>query len=392
MSGKQRIIDDLAARLEHLLPPQRPVGLHEPSMTEEEKRLVGDCLDSGWVSSVGAYVDRFERELAQYTGAKHAVCVVNGTAALHVSLQLAGVRRGDEVLVPSLTFVATCNAIAYLGASPHFVDIEAETLAVDGDRMAAYLDEIGEMRDGELINQRSGRPIRALVVVHVLGHPARMDHLKVVADRFGLELIEDAAESLGSRYRDRHTGTWGRVGALSFNGNKIITTGGGGAVLTDNEQLTQEAKHLTTTAKLPHAWEFMHDQLAYNYRMPNINAALGCAQLSRLDGFIAAKRRLHEDYRRAVEGCEGVKLFTEMAACRSNHWLNMVILDRAELRDPLLALLHERGILARPLWNPMHTLPMFSQAPRMPLPVTESLVARSVCLPSSPSLASGDGQ
>jgi perosamine synthetase len=380
---QQRIL----ARLEALLPAARPVPLHEPSFGADAWAQVKDCLDSGWVSSVGAHVDRFEQDLADYTGIGHAVATVNGTAALHTCLLLAGVKPGDEVLLPALTFVGTANPVAAMGAVPHFVDSDHATLGVDPAALAAHLDQIGEQRDGRCVNKQTGRPISALVVVHVLGHVADMPALRRIADQRGLKLIEDAAEALGS-YRDgRHAGRWGDLAALSFNGNKIITTGGGGAVLTADADLARHAKHLTTTAKLPHPWAFEHDEVAFNYRLPNLNAALGVAQLGQLSELLAAKRRLADDYRQAFAGMSGVDCFDEPPGCRSNHWLNLLLLPDAGERDALLAAAHERGLLLRPFWTPLHRLPMYADAPRAALPVAEALFARGVCLPSSAALA-----
>jgi perosamine synthetase len=380
------LTDSILAILRQLLPAQRPIGLHEPTFGEREKALTLDCLDSGWVSSVGQYVDRFEHDLAAYTGIPHAVATVNGTAALHTCLLLAGVNPGDEVLLPALTFIGSANPIAYQDAVPHFVDCAGDTLGVDPERLDAYLADIAELRDGICFNRHSGRPLRALLVVHILGHPADMEALALIAQRWQLTLIEDAAESLGSWRGDRHTGDWGQVAALSFNGNKIITCGGGGAVLTHDPELAQRAKHLTTTAKLPHPWAFDHDALGYNYRLPNLNAALGCAQLEQLPARLAQKRRLAQTYAEAFAALDAVQLLPEPAGCRSNHWLNLLLLPDAEQRDRLLAAAHEEGILLRPFWTPLHQQAPYRDAPRMPLPQTEALFARGVCLPSSAQL------
>lgn len=377
----------ILAILRDLLPARRPLGLHEPAFGAAEKALVTDCLDSGWVSSVGRYVDRFERDLADYTGIPHAVATVNGTSALHTCLLLAGVGAGDEVLLPALTFVGTANPVAYQGAVPHFVECEEETLGVDPARLAGYLAEVSELRDGTCFNRRTGRPIRALLVVHVLGHPARMAALAAVAEDYRLTLIEDAAESLGAWRDGRHTGSWGRLAALSFNGNKIITSGGGGAVLTGDAALARRAKHLTTTAKQPHPWAFEHDAIGYNYRLPNLNAALGCAQLEQLPARLAQKRHLADAYAAAFAGLDDVHLQREPAGCRSNHWLNLLLLPDATQRDALLAAAHAEGILLRPFWTPLHRQPMYRDCPAMPLPVTAALFERGVCLPSSAALA-----
>jgi len=377
------LTDSILTILHDLLPSQRPIGLHEPSFGDDEKALVTDCLDSGWVSSVGQYVDRFEQDLSAYTRIPHAIATVNGTAALHTCLILAGVQADDEVLLPALTFIGSANPVVYQGAVPHFVDCDRDTLGVDPQKLDAYLQDITELRGDTCHNRNTGRPIRALIVVHVLGHPARMAELAVIAQRYRLTLIEDAAESLGSWRDGQHTGSWGQLSALSFNGNKIITSGGGGAILTSDPTLAKRAKHLTTTAKQPHPWAIEHDEVAYNYRLPNLNAALGCAQLKNLASRLKQKRQLAKNYADAFANIDGVQLQTEPENCKSNHWLNLLLVGNANERDHLLQAAHAEEILLRPFWTPLHQLPMFSNTPRMPLPQTESLFARSVCLPSS---------
>ena len=363
-------------------------ALHEPYFAGEEWKYIKECLDTGWVSSAGSYVDRFEEDLAEYTGAKRAVAVVNGTAALHVCLRLSGVVAGDEVLLPALTFVATANAVTYQHAIPHFVDSEQATLGVDAAKLEAYLDSIAEMRDGVCVNTNTGRPIRALVPMHTYGHPVEIDGLQKVSERFNLALIEDAAESVGSFYRGRHTGTFGTCAALSFNGNKIITTGGGGAILTNDDELADRAKHLTTTAKKPHAWEYVHDHVGYNYRLPNINAALGCAQLEQLPGFLEKKRALAELYADAFSDMEGVSFYTEPANAQSNYWLNVLLLDQAHAkhRDDILAATNDRGVMTRPTWELMCDLPMYRECPSMDLSTARDLQRRIINIPSSPTL------
>lgn len=363
--------------------------LHEPLFAGNEWTYLKECLDSTFVSSVGKFVDRFEAELAAYTGARHAVAVVNGTAALQVALRVAGVNPGEEVLVPALTFAATSNAIAHLGAIPHFVESEERTFGVDARALRDYLERTCERRGGVTVNRATSRPVRALVPMHVFGHPADIDGLLGVARDFDLALIEDAAESLGSFVGGRSTGTFGLLGTLSFNGNKTITTGGGGAILTDDPALARRAKHLTTTAKVPHRWEFRHDELGYNYRMPNLNAALGCAQLEQLPRLLAAKRRLHDVYARAFAGYPGVELVREPANSVSNYWLQALVLDRslAHLRDGLLAATNDAGFMTRPVWVLNHKLPAFQASPAMPLAVAESLERRIINIPSSAQLA-----
>lgn len=375
--------------LKSVLPTdQTAISLHEPHFGGNEWAYVKECLDTGWVSSVGKYVDQFEEQLAAYTGVKRAVAVVNGTAALHICLKLVGVVPGDEVLIPALTFVATANAVAYCGAISHFVDSEMKTLGIDPHKLADYLTENAEARDGSCFNRNTGRRIKAIVPMHTFGHPVDIEPLCEVCKRFGIALIEDAAESLGSFYKGKHTGHWGELSALSFNGNKTITTGGGGAILTNNEELGRLAKHITTTAKVAHRWEFNHDMVGYNYRMPNINAALGCAQLEQLPGFLEKKRKLADRYRQAFMDIQGVTLFSEPEFAKSNYWLNVLLLDeqRAGQRDELLALTNDAGIMTRPTWTLMHKLPMFSHGPRMDLTVAESLERRLINIPSSATL------
>lgn len=366
-----------------------PVVLHEPTFTGNEWVYLKECLDSTFVSSVGKFVDRFEADLARWTGAKYAVAVVNGTAALHIALKLAGVEAGDEVLVPALTFVATANAVTYCGAVPHFVDSEALTLGVDAGKLRTYLAEQSEQRTGRCINRKTRRIIRAIVPMHTFGHPADVDGLLAVAREFGLTVIEDAAESLGSYYRGRHTGTFGMMGTLSFNGNKTVTTGGGGAILTDDPDLARRAKHVTTTAKLPHAWEYRHDDIGYNYRLPNINAALGCAQLEQLPNMLAAKRRLYERYRQTFSGIKDVTLMTEPKGCESNYWLQTLILNEtvADKLETILTATNDAGLMTRPAWTLMHQLLPYRDCPRAPLAVAESLARRIINLPSSTGLA-----
>ena len=366
-----------------------PAPLHAPEFRGREWDYVKDCLDTGWVSSVGAYVDRIERDLEAFTGLGHAVAVSNGTAALDVCFRLAGVVPGDEVLVPTLTFVATANAITYRGAIPHFVDSEERTLGVDPARLEAHLRATARTEAGVCVNTRTGRPIRALAIMHVFGHPADVEGLAEVAARWNLVLVEDAAEALGSFWNGRHLGSFGRLAALSFNGNKIVTTGGGGAVLTDDPELARRAKHLTTTAKVPHRWAFDHDEIGWNYRMPNLNAALGCAQLERLPDMLARKARLADRYAQALEGVSCVRWLSPRQGAQVNNWLNAMILDQPDrrVRDQILQALNDAGYQARPLWTLMHRLPMYADCPRADLPTAEGLEDRVICLPSSAALA-----
>lgn len=365
-----------------------PLALHEPRFNGNEWNYLKECLDSTFVSSVGKFVDRFEDDLANFTGAKRAVAVVNGTAALHVALRLAGVEAGDEVLLPALTFIATANAVAYCQATPHFVDSEDRSLGMDAHALRDYLTSTTEMRNGHCINRSTGRVIRAMVPMHTFGHPVDVEALLALAHDFHIQLIEDAAESLGSTVGGRHTGTFGLMGTLSFNGNKTITTGGGGAILTNDLELGKRAKHLTTTAKLPHRWNFVHDEVGYNYRLPNLNAALGCAQLEQLPGFLADKRHLFERYQSAFADVEGVRLVAEPTGCHSNYWLQTLLLDEslADQRDAVLTATNDAGLMTRPVWALMNRLSMYSNAPKAPLPVAESLERRLINIPSSSGL------
>ena len=362
-----------------------PAQLHEPRFQGNEQRYVQDCIASTYVSSVGAYVERFERALADYTGARRAVAVVNGTSALQVALRLAGVQRGDEVIVPALTFVATANAVDYLGASPHFADSSEDTLGLDPLALKDWLTHSAERTSNGTRNRLSGRPIRALVPMHTFGHPCNLEELMALAHDYRLTLVEDAAESLGSRYLGRHTGTFGLLGTLSFNGNKTITTGGGGAILTDDDRLADYAKHLTTTAKRLHRWEFVHDEIGYNFRMPNLNAALGCAQLEQLPEFLANKRHLTTRYLEAFACLEQARLMQEPPKCESNYWLQTLILDEtvADQRDAILAATNDAGLMTRPAWTLMHQLAPYRDCPHAPLPVAELLARRIINLPSS---------
>jgi aminotransferase in exopolysaccharide biosynthesis len=366
----------------------KPAALHEPSFAGNEWQYLKECLDSTFVSSVGKFVDRFELDLTGFTGAKHAVAVVNGTAALHIALKLAGVKAGDEVLVPALTFVATANAVTYCNATPHFVDSEARTLGVDAAKLREYLAGHTEQRAGQCVSLASGRVIRALVPMHTFGHPVDLEGLMALTHDFNITLVEDAAESLGSYYHGQHTGTFGLMGTLSFNGNKTITTGGGGAILTNDAALARHAKHLTTTAKLPHVWEYRHDEIGYNYRLPNLNAALGCAQLEQLPAMLAAKRELFVRYQTAFAPVPGVRLMTEPVQCKSNYWLQTLLLDadHADQRDQVLEATNAAAYMTRPTWILMHELAPFKDCPRMDLAQSQSLSQRLINIPSSSGL------
>lgn len=362
----------------------RPVSLHEPYFAGNEGEYVQSCITTGWVSSVGSFVDRFERDIASYCGAKHAVVVVNGTCALHVTLLALGIKPDDEVLVPSLTFVATANAVSHAGAIAHFVEVEETSLGIDPDALDKYLSSIVIMKNNLAVNKQTERVIRALVPVHVFGHPCQMAALRDVAAKYHLAVVEDATEALGSSIDAAKVGSVG-TGVFSFNGNKIITTGGGGAIFTDDTALYHRLKHLTTTAKQPHAWEFNHDEVAFNYRMPNLNAALGCAQLEQLPQFIAAKRALAARYMEVLADVKSARILPEPKNTQSNYWLVSLLTDRADKAwlQEILSALHAQQLLCRPLWTPLHLLPMYKSHPRSDLRLTESLAQRIISLPSS---------
>jgi perosamine synthetase len=379
----QSIVDALAT----VLSP--PAALHEPMLNGNEWDYVKECLDTGWVSTAGKYVETFEAMLADITGARHAIATVNGTAALHAAFVLGGIKSGNEVIMPALTFVGTANAAAMMDAVPHFADAEERTLGLDPVKLEEHLNDKAEVTDGDCRNKITGRRIAAVVPVHTFGHPVDLDPLVRICKKFNLTLIEDAAESLGSTYKGTHTGNHGRLSILSFNGNKTVTTGGGGAILTNDDDLAVEARHLTTTAKLPHRWEYRHDRIGFNCRLPNINAAMGCAQLEQLPGFLESKRNLAKAYEAAFADIEGVRFLTEADFATSNYWLNALLLDRdvADARDAVLGITNDNGFMTRPAWTPMHELPMYADCPRMDLSVAEDLARRLINIPSSPGLA-----
>ena len=361
------------------------ISLHEPKFGGNELIYLSECILSTYVSSVGAYVERFEKDLAAYTGARRAVAVVNGTAALQVALQLADVQANDEVIVPALTFVATANAVQYLGAVPHFADSEEDSLGLDPHALRDWLKSVSEPAGEGYRNRQTGRRISALVPMHTFGHPCDLEGLSAVAHDYRLALVEDAAESLGSRYQGQHTGTFGLLGTISFNGNKIITTGGGGAILTNDERLADHAKHLTTTAKLPHRWDYVHDEVGYNFRMPNLNAALGCAQLEQLPEFLASKRRLFKRYQEALADIDEVRLMEEPSGCKSNYWLQTLVLEESavEQRVEILKATNDVDLTTRSAWRLMHQLAPYEDCPRAPLQVAESLRSRIINIPSN---------
>ena len=385
-------LDDFIARIRQVTGPETG-GLHEPLFAGNEKKYLADCVDSGFVSSVGAFVTAFEESVRDFVGAEHAVAIVNGTAALHVALLAVGVRPGDEVIVPAMSFVATANAVSHSGAIAHFVDVDEVTWGIDPVALRAHLAEVGQMKDGRLHNKQTGRPISAVVPMHALGHPVAIEALLLVAEEFGLVVVEDAAESLGSLVGDRHTGRFGGLGVFSFNGNKTITTGGGGVIVTDDEALAKKLKHLSTTARVPHAYEFDHDAVGYNYRMPNINAALGLAQMEQLPGLIAGQRTLFDFYSEAFASSLFGEIRREPQGATSNYWLQAISLPEGlkQSKDLLIRGCVDVGVSVRPLWKPLNRLAPYSAHPSAATPMTEDLYDRVICLPSSAFLANRHG-
>lgn len=357
--------------------------LSVPVFAGNEKKYLEECIDTTFVSSVGKFVDRFEEEVAKYTGAKKAVVCVSGTNALHMSLLLSGVERDDEVLTQALTFIATCNALSYIGAHPVFVDVDRSTMGLSPDAVKQWLVKNVEIRNGECFNKNTGRRVKACVPMHTFGHPVRIEELADVCEEYHIELVEDAAESIGSRYKGKHTGTFGKVGAISFNGNKTITTGGGGMMLFNDEELGAYAKHITTQAKIPHRWEFRHDHIGYNYRMPNINAALGCAQLENLDKYIASKRETASAYADFFRNIDDIDFFVEPENSFSNYWLNVVILKDKDAQLDFLQQTNDNGVMTRPIWELMNRLPMFEKCENDGLKNTVWFADRVVNIPSS---------
>ena len=362
------------------------VPLSVPLFAGNEKKYLEECIDTTFVSSVGPFVDRFEKDIASYTGAARAVVCVSGTNALHMSLLLSGVERDDEVLTQALTFIATCNAISYIGAHPVFLDVDRETLGLSPSAVRAWLENNAELREDGCYNRRTGRRGKACVPMHTFGHPVRIKELVTICEKWHIQVVEDAAESIGSLYEGQHTGTFAPIGALSFNGNKTITTGGGGMLLFQDAAVGEHAKHLTTQAKIPHRWEFRHDEVGYNYRMPNINAALGCAQLENLDRYIESKRGIAAAYARFFQDMPGVQFFTEPKGCRSNYWLNAIILEDRAARDEFLEFSNDHGVMTRPVWELMNRLPMFEHCENDGLANSIWLADRIVNIPSSPKL------
>ena len=362
---------------------QEFIPLHEPRFNGNEKKYLNDCIDSTFVSSVGKYVDIFEKEFANKVGSKYAIATVNGTSALHISLILADVQKEDEVITQPLTFIATCNAISYCGAKPIFTDVDLDTMGLSPDSLQSFLEVNCEVKENICINKTTGKIIKACVPMHTFGHPCRIEEIKAICDKWNITLVEDAAESLGSYYKDKHTGTFGRIGTFSFNGNKIITAGGGGVIVTDDETLAKRAKHLTTTAKIPHPYEFVHDEIGYNYRMPNLNAALLVAQLEQLDDFIKVKRKLAKKYEEFFSSNDDITFIKEKEGSKSNYWLQGVIVNDIKNRDKFLEYTNKNDVMTRPIWKLMNELEMFKKCQTSTLENAKYIEERVVNIPSS---------
>lgn len=364
-------------------PNKEFIPLHEPRFNGNEKKYLNECIDSTFVSSVGKFVDEFELKLAEYTGAKYAIACVNGTNGLHMALLVADVKPNDEVLTQALSFIATANAISYSGANPVFIDVDKDTLGMSPIALTNFLEQYTELKsDGFTYNRQTGKKITACVPMHTFGFPCRIDEIAAICKKWNITLIEDAAESIGSYYKNQHTGTFGKVGVFSFNGNKTITCGGGGALITNDEALAKQLKHLTTQAKVPHRWEFVHDHIGYNYRMPNINAALALAQLEQLDKFIENKRHLANQYAEFFNQTD-IKFVKEPKSTKANYWLNCIVLENKQQRDEFLNETNSNGVMTRPVWELMINLPMFKNYQSDNLTNSKFFADRLVNIPSS---------
>ncbi len=376
------MFDDVINFIQETYKTKGIIPLHEPRFLGNEKKYLNECIDSTFVSSVGKFVDKFEENIANYTGVKYAVATSNGTSALYISLLISGVERDDEVITQPLTFVATCNAINYCGAQPLFIDVDKDTMGLSPSALQFFLATNTTVTNNQCVNNATGKIIRACISMHTFGHPCRIDEIKSICDQYHLALIEDAAESVGTLYKEKHTGTFGQIGMMSFNGNKVITAGGGGCIVTNDAEMANRAKHLITTAKVPHKWNYSHDMVGYNYRMPNLNAALIVAQLEQLDGFLSNKRCLAESYKDFFANSE-IQFVAEPENSKSNYWLNAIILKNREQRDLFLETTNSQGIMTRPIWTLMHKLPMFKNAQCGELTNAEWLEQRVVNIPSS---------
>lgn len=375
--------DEIINFIKQQYPNQEFIALHEPRFLGNEKQYLNECIDSTFVSSVGKFVDKFEEEFAKNVGSKYAVATVNGTSALHVALLLAGVKQDDEVLTQALSFVATANAISYCGAKPVFLDVDLDTMGLSPDALTGFLQNSCELKDDICINKTTGKRVSACVPMHTFGHPCRIEEIKTVCDKWHLELVEDGAESLGSYYKNKHTGTFGKLAAFSFNGNKIITSGGGGVIVTDDATLAKRAKHLTTTAKVPHKYEYVHDAIGFNYRMPNLNAALLCAQLEQLESFLKDKRVLAKEYESFFSNMQKVEFFQEPQNAKSNYWLNAVLFTNKEERDNFLDSANSQNVMCRPVWQLLNRLDIYGDCQSDELNNSSVLADRVVNIPSS---------
>jgi len=376
------LASSISKKLRGEFPSARLGVLHEPTFGGNEGLYTQQCIETGFVSSVGEFVNQFEVQLSRLYEGRPVIATNTGTSALHLALLGAGVLPGDEVIVPAITFVATANAVSMCGASPHFADVSSDTLALDSESLAEHLSQVAESRTSGLFNKQTGRKISAVVLVHLFGHGGPIQPLSDVVGPLGVPIVEDAAEAVGSRHHGRPVGVISSLSALSFNGNKIVTTGGGGAIVVEDREIAEKLKHLSTTAKVPHRWRYFHDMVGYNYRMPNINAAIGCAQLEQLESFVASKRELYHRYVRALGDLDGVEILEEPEGAESNYWLQALVLPENTELDTLLDELHQLGVGARPLWEPLHQLPMYRDCPRSELKVSEQLAKRIINLPS----------
>ncbi len=357
------------------------LALHEPVFFGNEKKYLNECIDSTFVSSVGKFVDQFEEMVAAFTGAKYAIATVNGTAALHIALKLVGTDEDSEVITQPLTFVATCNAISYCNAQPVFIDVDKDTMGLSPKSLKQFLKLNTQQKNGACYNKITNKKITAVVPMHTFGHPCKIDEIKTICDQYNIALVEDAAESLGSFYKNQHTGTFGKIAAFSFNGNKTITTGGGGMIITDDEALAKQAKHLTTTAKVPHPYEYVHDSIAYNYRLPNLNAALGCAQMEVLNDILQSKRELAQEYKDFFQDKQ-IVFMQELPYTKVNYWLNAIILKDKEHREIFLKETNAKGVMTRPIWTLMNKLKMFENSQSTDLENALWLEERVVNIPS----------
>lgn len=357
------------------------IALHEPKFIGNEKKYVNDCIDTTFVSSIGKYVDKFEKEFAKKVGAKYAIATVNGTSALHIALILAGVDENSEVITQPLTFVATCNAISYTRAKSIFVDVDLDTLGMSPESLKEFLEKNCKLKNNQCINKNTNKIIKACMPMHTFGYPCRIDEIKEICEKWNIDLIEDSAESLGSFYKNKQIGTFGKLGAFSFNGNKIITAGSGGVIVTDDEKLAKRAKHITTTAKIPHHYEYIHDEIGYNYRMPNLNAALLLAQLEQLDKFLKIKREISFKYKEFFENID-IKFITEPKNSKSNYWLNAILFNNKKERDEFLEVTNKNKVMTRPIWKLMSELEMFKDSQKSDLKNAKYLEERVVNIPS----------